>query len=57
MKKWDVYIPYNTFTEHIVEAESPKQARKIAMDMGNLDKELLENLEVHYEYIDVEEII
>ncbi len=57
MKKWEVYIPYNTFTEHIVEAESPEQARRIAMDMGNLDKELLENLELQDEYIDVEETI
>ena len=57
MKKWEVYIPYSTFTEHIVEAESPEQARKIAMDMGNLDRELLENLEVQDEYIDVEETI
>lgn len=57
MKKWEVYIPYSTFTEHTIEAESSEQAREIAMDMGNLDKELLENLEVQDEYIDVEETI
>ena len=57
MKKWKVCIPYQTYTDHTVEAESPEQARKIAMDVGNLDKELLENLEVEYEYIDVEETI
>lgn len=57
MKKWKVYIPYVTFTEHIVEAESSEQAREIAMDMGNLDKELLENLEVQHEFIDIEETI
>jgi len=57
MKKYRVYIPYGTYTEHDVEADSSEQAREIAMDEGNLDKELLDNLEVQDEYIDVEEII
>ena len=57
MKKWEVYISYSTFTEHTVEAESPEQARKIAVNMSGLNKELLENLEVQIEYIDVEETI
>ncbi len=53
MKKYNVYIPYGTYTEHIIEAGSPEQAREIAFDMGNLDKELLENLEVQDEYVEV----
>ena len=56
MKKYKVCITYATYTEHNIEADSPEQAREIAMDVGNLDKELLENLEVEHEYIDVEEM-
>jgi len=54
MKKYKVYIPYITFTEHIIEANNPEQAKKIAFDMSNLDRELLDNLEVEDEYVTVE---
>lgn len=55
--KYRVYIPYATFTEHDIEADNPEQAREIAFDMGGLDKELLDNLEIQYEFVDVEEMI
>ncbi|KKM63862.1 hypothetical protein LCGC14_1507270 [marine sediment metagenome] len=55
--KWKVYIPYVTFTEHTIEADNSEQARKIAFDMGDLDKELLENLEVQDEYVEIKDVI
>jgi len=57
MKKFKVYIPYSTYTEHDVEADSPKQAREIAFNESNLDRQLLDNLEVEDEYVDVKSII
>ena len=57
MKKYKVYIPYSTFTDHEVKADSPEQAREIAWNEGNLDRQLLNNLEVQDEYIEVKEVL
>ena len=55
MKKYQVYIPYVTYTEHKVEADSPEQAQEIACNEGDVDRQLLDNCEVEYEYIEVKE--
>ena len=54
--KYTVYIPYITYTEHEVEADSSEYAREIAMNEGILDRELLDNLEVDDEYIEVKPV-
>lgn len=56
MAKYNVYIPYDTFTEHTVEAGSVEQAREIAFNISNVDGELLNNLEVDDEYVSIKEI-
>ena len=55
MNKYHVYIPYMSYTEHDVEADSPEQAQEIAFNEGNVDRQLLDNCEVQDEYIEVEE--
>ena len=56
MSEYEVYIPYTTYTEHNVEADSPEAARKIAWHQENLDQQLLDNLEVQDEYIEIKKV-